>query len=66
MSPLKTYRVRFDEITTYALDVTADSLNAAFAVAADKFHGLSLAERADAMLMDSFLDGFDIEEGGAS
>lgn len=66
MSPLKTYRVRFDEITTYALDVTADFVNAAYAIAADKFQGLSLADRADAMLMDSFLDGFDLEEGGAS
>jgi hypothetical protein len=63
MSAPKTYRVRFDEITTYALDVTADSMKDAFNVAAVKFHGLGLADRAAVLLVDRYLDGFDIEEG---
>jgi hypothetical protein len=63
---LKTYRVRFQEISGYALDVTAISEHAAMEIAADKFYGLSLADRADAIIFDGTLDYFEAEEGGAS
>jgi len=61
----KTYRVRFQEITCYALNVTATSESAAIAVATDKFYGLSLADRADAIVDGGALDYFETEEGGA-
>jgi hypothetical protein len=61
----RTYRVRFQEITCYALDVTANSESNAIAVASDKFYGLSLADRADAIISDGTLDYFEVEEGGA-
>ncbi len=61
----KAYRVRFQEITCYGLDVTATSERAGMEIAADKFYGLSLADRADAMIGDSTLDYFEAEEGGA-
>jgi hypothetical protein len=40
--------------------------HAAMEIAADKFYGLSLADRADAIIFDGTLDYFDVEEGGAS
>ena len=61
----KSYRIRFQEITCYALDVTAKSEHDAIAVATDKFYGLSLADRADAIIDDGTLDYFEAEEGGA-
>jgi len=60
----KAYRVRFQEITCYGLDVTATSERHAIAAAADKFYGLSVADRADAMIDDSTLDYFEAEEEG--
>jgi len=62
---LKAYRVRFQEITCYGLEVTAKSKRDAIAAAIDKFYGLSLADRADAIICDSSLDYFEAEEGGA-
>ena len=62
---LKTYRVRFQEISGYVLDVTAISEHAAMEIAADKFYGLCLADRADAFF-DGTLDNFEVEEGGVS
>ena len=61
----KTYRVRFQEITCYELNVTAKSESDAIAIASDKFYGLSLADRADAIISDGSLDYFEVEEGGA-
>jgi hypothetical protein len=61
----KSYRVRFQEITCYALDVTAKSEHDAIAIAANKFDGLSLADRADAIIGDSTLDCFETENGDA-
>lgn len=63
--PTKNYRVRFQEITCYALDVAATSESDAIAVATDKFYGLSLADRADAIVDGGALDYFEAEEGGA-
>ena len=61
----RNYRVRFQEITCYALDVTAKSESDAIAVATDKFYGLCLADRADAIIDGGTLDYFEAEEGGA-
>ena len=58
----RTYRVRFQEITCYALDVTAKSESDAIAIASDKFYGLSLADRADAIIDGGDLDYFEAEE----
>jgi hypothetical protein len=65
MSALKSFRVRFYEATCYALDVTAKSEADAVAAACDKFYGLSLADRADAIIDDGSLEYFEVEEGGA-
>ena len=64
-APFKTYRVRFQEITCYALDVAAKSELDAVAAASDKFYGLCLADRADAIILDGSLEYFEVEEGGA-
>jgi hypothetical protein len=61
----KNFHVRFQDITCYALDVTAKSERDAIAVATDKFYGLSLADRADAIIDGGDLDYFEAEEGGA-
>jgi hypothetical protein len=61
----KAYRVRFQEITCYALDVKATSESEAIDVATEKFYGLSLADRADAIIDGGDLDYFEAEEGGA-
>jgi hypothetical protein len=61
---LKPFRVRFQEITCYALDVTAKSEGDAIFLASEKFYRLSLADRADAIIDDGSLDYFEAEEGG--
>ncbi len=61
----KAYRVRFQEITCYGLDVTATSESEAIDVAAEIFYGLSLADRADAIIDGGDLDYFEAEEEGA-
>jgi hypothetical protein len=58
----KTYRVRFQEITCYALDITAKSESDAIDLATEKFYGLSLADRADAIIDGGDLDYFEAEE----
>ncbi len=58
----KNYRVRFQEITCYALDVTAKSESDAIDLATEKFYGLSLADRADAIIDGGDLDYFEAEE----
>lgn len=63
---IKTYRVRFQEITCYALDVSAKSERDAIFLASEKFYRLSLADRADAIIGDGSLDYFEAEEGGAA
>ena len=66
---LKPFRVRFQEITCYALDVRARSEDDAIFLASEKFYRLSLADRADAIIDDGFLEcslqHFEAEEGGA-
>ena len=62
MSASKTYRVRFQGITCYAFDVTATSESDAIDMATEKFHGLSLADRADAIIDGGDLDYFEAEE----
>ena len=37
----------------------------AVAAASDKFYGLCLADRADAIILDGSLEYFEVEEGGA-
>ena len=57
---LKSYRVRFQETTCYGLDIIAKSESDAIDAATEKFYGLSVAERADAIIWGSPHDLFKI------
>ncbi len=66
MSALKTFRVRFQEITCYALTVAAPSEREAIGEASRAFYSLSRKQRAAAVICASDLDYFEAEQEDAS